>query len=866
MAENTSTNTIDAYTQFENWLGEQPCWIQDATYRIYHGLEVDDVQIAKYADMCISQAKNEKTDYKQLKPNESKGQLSSSCLAVLKLSNIVGVNALAPEASLEFSRDGVTVVYGLNGAGKSGFMRVFKQLSGSPFNEPIQPNVFSKENSAKPSCTFLISQDGQEKEITCDLSSNVKGSPLSSCDVFDTRISNAYITKTNNVSYQPFVFTVLSELANIAGRISKHIDRRIGAIPTETITLPDDISGRDEIDWIRRLSADTVFPVEYSVWSEDQQKTYEDTSKKLDIGKVTSDLHLCKAHLSSIIPILEDLIAAEDLIKSEELAAAYNTYIETKRKLDTAQLVFKETADDFDKISVSIADWKDLWRIAQRYYESTVCVDGKGHFGEKGTICPLCHQVITGETASRFKSVNAYVNGTCSEDFNTAVNDLKKLIKAIVSRSYSPSSSNSQLSNIIDESDLSIITAVYESLERTAALDDIEAEYANIAKLNTSEALALLLKKNKELETQLGSLEQALKDEGRTALQEKLATLTCHKWIYDNSEQIERVISNLKEKQVLLSTKPFLTTNRITHETNSLASALITDAYIKRFTRELQKLAPRIKVKLDKAPSQKGSTPYKVTIDTDSGIRCKPEDILSEGEQRIVALAAFFADATGRESKTPLIIDDPISSLDLLYEEKATDEIVRLASERQIIVFTHRISLLVGMEEACKNAGIPFSNHHIRSTRKGNGLPDFEDVYTGDVKAQLNGLIAVASKIEKADPDSREYDDALWRAYQTFRKCVERSVEDLLLLGMVRRFDRRIMTNGKVLKLPLLSPEDVRIIDDMMTKYSFAEHSQPIDSPPIQIDTSELKTDIQMMLSWIKSYNKKMNSPTPKNN
>ena len=107
--------------------------------------------------------------------------------------------------------------------------------------------------------------------------------------------------------------------------------------------------------------------------------------------------------------------------------------------------------------------------------------------------------------------------------------------------------------------------------------------------------------------------------------------------------------------------------------------------------------------------------------------------------------------------------------------------------------------------------------------------------------------------------NSREYNDAIWRSCQTFRKCVERSVEDILLLGMVHRFDRRIMTNGKVLKLTRLSVDDVKIIDDLMTKYSFTEHSQPIDSPPIQIDPSELGADNQSVLDWIKSYNKKMN-------
>jgi len=67
------------------------------------------------------------------------------------------------------------------------------------------------------------------------------------------------------------------------------------------------------------------------------------------------------------------------------------------------------------------------------------------------------------------------------------------------------------------------------------------------------------------------------------------------------------------------------------------------------------------------------------------------------------------------------------------------------------------------------------------------------------------------------------------------------------------------MTIGKVLKPTRLSIDDVKIIDDMMTKYSFTEHSQPIDSPLIQIDAYEIGADIQSVLDWIKSYNKKMN-------
>ena len=858
MTENIKERNIDAYSQFENWLSDQPFWLQDAVYRIYHGLEIGKEQISSYADMCILQAKKQKTEYKHLNPNESKNQTVSSRMTVKKLSGIVGVNALAPDATLEFSPDGITVIYGLNGAGKSGFMRIFKQLSGSPFEEPIQPNVFKKGTSEKPSCRFVINEDGQEKEFCCNLSSGRKDSPLVNCDVFDTRISNDYISKNNNVSYQPFVFTVLAELANTADKIGKQIDQRIEAVSTTPVVIPKDFLGRDDIAWIQTISADTVFPTQFESWTEDQQHTLNDISKQLDTEKVASDLQLCRSQLGIIKPILEDLVVANTAIKAPELAEAYTIYVKAKQRLNAAEKLFTDTADDYDKVSVSIADWKALWQAAQKYYNSIIFIDGAKHFGEEGTICPLCHQLIPSKSISRFKSVNECVNGTCSADYTKAQKALKMLLTAVTTRLYSEKQIRDQLSSVFDDSEVSLIEASYRTIGRNTPVDDVEAEYARIEIIDIDKAISLLSNRKTALDSKQESLELALKDEGRAILQKQLADLKFNKWVSENETFIKTEIDKLRKKRELVNTRPLLTTNKITNESNRLAGTLITDAYIERFTNELKKLAPKIRVKLDKAPSQKGSTPYKVTIDTDSGIKCKPEDILSEGEQRIVALAAFFADATGREAKTPIVIDDPISSLDINYESVATQRIVEMALERQVIVFTHRISMLTGIEETCQRFGVQHKENYIRSTINGKGVPDFPDVYRGDVKKHLNGIKTRIAEIKTMDPDSSGYNDALGKQCQQFRICVERSVEDVLLQGMVHRFERRIMTNGKVTKLTRMTMEDCKLVDSMMTKYSFTEHSQPIDSPPVEISAEELNHDIEVYLGWINDYRKRM--------
>ena len=191
-----SATTSEAYAQFGKWLIEQPYWLQDAAWRIYSGKEIDDAQIKLYAEMCVAQAKGETPSYNHLNSNEIFQQKGNRKVSVLSISDVCGVNALADNVGLDFAENGVTVVYGLNGAGKSGFMRVFKELSGCPYREPIQPNVFKKNGAKSPSCKVVVAQDGTQVEKTYDLSVKQENSVLAVCDVFDTRISNQYISST----------------------------------------------------------------------------------------------------------------------------------------------------------------------------------------------------------------------------------------------------------------------------------------------------------------------------------------------------------------------------------------------------------------------------------------------------------------------------------------------------------------------------------------------------------------------------------------------------------------------------------------------------------------------------------------------
>jgi hypothetical protein len=66
-------------------------------------------------------------------------------------------------------------------------------------------------------------------------------------------------------------------------------------------------------------------------------------------------------------------------------------------------------------------------------------------------------------------------------------------------------------------------------------------------------------------------------------------------------------------------------------------------------------------------------------------------DILSEGEQKVIAIADFLAEASLRTGSAPIIFDDPVNSLDHRRVTEIAKRIASLSAEHQVIVFTHDI-------------------------------------------------------------------------------------------------------------------------------------------------------------------------------
>jgi len=141
------------------------------------------------------------------------------------MKNLHHVNAIADNQFLPFSPSGLTVIYGDNGSGKSGYSRVLKRACRArDQSEAIHPNANLPSSEAGiPEATFEIAIDGATQDLHWI---NGKAAPpeLSSLSIFDSRCARAYIDSEDDFSYVPYGLDVFEGLAQTCQHLKTLIE------------------------------------------------------------------------------------------------------------------------------------------------------------------------------------------------------------------------------------------------------------------------------------------------------------------------------------------------------------------------------------------------------------------------------------------------------------------------------------------------------------------------------------------------------------------------------------------------------------------------------------------------------------------
>lgn len=191
------------------------------------------------------------------------------------------------------------------------------------------------------------------------------------------------------------------------------------------------------------------------------------------------------------------------------------------------------------------------------------------------------------------------------------------------------------------------------------------------------------------LRTQIDTLDnqQTNRTEQLQEKQTKLAELQDQVELDSSWQLIETQVKKAKESERLQKLKRSLggLQRAVTQLSKSSSDQLVNESFDKLFAEECEALrVPSLKLEF----VDRSGIVHRMKV---MNGKHKPSNVLSEGEQKVLALADFLAEARLAGISAPIIFDDPVSSLDHRRVHEVSERIVDLAEENQVMVFTHDI-------------------------------------------------------------------------------------------------------------------------------------------------------------------------------
>jgi energy-coupling factor transporter ATP-binding protein EcfA2 len=149
-----------------------------------------------------------------IKKGQVSGVPAASSKIILKAISIkCNVNAIPDGSNLPLGHKGLTVVYGENGSGKSGYARVLKRACNArDRKERILPNVFTQAVASPAKASFKLSIDGGDDKPVDWTDGQDVDPALSNICVFDEKCARIIVDDNNEMTYLPYGADIFGNL------------------------------------------------------------------------------------------------------------------------------------------------------------------------------------------------------------------------------------------------------------------------------------------------------------------------------------------------------------------------------------------------------------------------------------------------------------------------------------------------------------------------------------------------------------------------------------------------------------------------------------------------------------------------------
>lgn len=852
--------------EIASWAMGQPDWMSDSVRRLFTNGKLSPQDIADIAALIKATQGIEDPDSREAMPLDLSSlpivERAGSDVSLVAIRHAENLNAIDSGQSLTFEPNGLTIVYGYNGAGKSGYGRALKRACRARDSEAIMPNVFAATFHPAPARADFVWRDGTDELTATWTDGQMAPEPLSKIAVFDWQCARVFVDEQAEVAYVPYGLDILRELATGVQDVQKLIEAEERTAKFDLGRLSPLAGGHIVGKMLASLSHKTKPPEveELANLSIDEMDERVLLTKLLREQDPAQQAVALRRFSSRIRSVEQELATLEEPLLDEHIS---------KLRIALEQLVAAETASKLAATALQeggtalpgtgTEPWEVLVRSAMTF-ASEQAYPGHTYPGPTDAAkCVLCQQPLSYDAKARLRNFVLFLEADAQKKHAEKRKLAAELYSAVSNRKLDDFPSDRVLLEELKEvapelvSDFNTYTAALKMRQVSVKSMAANRRIEDLPQLPTSPAKALQGLREQRL-AQAAVLEQSLTPEQRKLKLARLENLDARFKLKDMLPTVLEAIAAKKREFALSESAKQCNTAAITRKNSDLYERFVTAELREALERELRELGlAEINVGLELS-GQRGMRMQQLKLSAAPDFaRVKPSDILSEGEQRAIALASFLAEIGLEAGRSGIVFDDPVSSLDHIRRDQIAKRLALEARSRQVIVFTHDLAFAWALREFADSSSAKHTERHVFSAGMRKGLcADSLPFEAKKLDARLNELRALAVRAEKVlqrDQDYDAYNDLVRNGYRRMRDTWELLVEDLLLGGTVKRFRRSVET--KKLRYVAVEDDDVKAVFDGMTRCSNFTHEGGAEAPPPLPQPTEFLADVESLAAAV---------------
>lgn len=723
-------------------------------------------------------------------------------VVLTSLHTLTNVGQIPTAQRLDFHPTGLTVIYGGNGAGKSGYARVLKQACRARSRGTVYPNAFAANFSQLvPGATINFTVDGHGHEEQWSAArTHVPATALRGISVFDSDCATHYLQQRESATYQPFALSLLQRISSdlhqlLRPKIQAEIDSLATDVAPFGVISSDSAAGLV----LHPISATTDLSAVRStaVLGDEEREELDRLPKEIaeaDPSAKATVLDNSASRVEELSASIQIAMAAVSDSKIHVVKQVYSDLREAEEAERNASLLL-QSQDSIELLQGSgQGHWAALFNAARQFSVADAYSGQPFPVVESGSRCVLCQQELTDDAKSRLARFDRFIKDSASATAQAARGLWSKTQNEISTLTASFSVQPNMLESLAkrDSSIAEKITTLQQDIQERLkwmqafivsqqsdppppfSFDTPIPSLSNIASALRSEA---------------HSLRESIDANALASKRKRLKDLESRLLLAKHLESIEGVVKNLLLSSKLESCLADVANIRpITIFASQLSKRHVSEALASSTNEELRKLdVHHLRTGISSA-GDAGSVRLGVVL---SESKIEAHLVLSEAEQKMCSLAFFMAELSASGSASGIVLDDPVSSLDHNHRTSVARRIVEESKARQTIVFTHDAVFFGELLAMCEDAGETAHLMSILHKAEGPGFVDPGLPY--DMRRETDRFVhnrtvqqQLAASFSNPPGDSERI--AMRNAYSELRATIEIGIEETILNGTVMRF------------------------------------------------------------------------------